>query len=405
MAKEKKLKPFKHPLLFPFAKFFFGLWARVVLGYRKKSKFRIQKGERILVLSNHQTDLDPVLIRLSFNRFLYTVATDNIFSNPKTVKWLTRLGAIPKRKGLVDIKSTIAMSNIAQQGGSMLLFPEGNRCYAEFQFFISENFAKLLKSLKCTIVLFNLHGGFGSMPRFGSKKRRKGPFYGRIKKVLKYKNYENLTVEESEYPFFEVDKAKINNLKMKGKYSFQYCSNIEITNSNLDTKDAFWHSKNVTVRDSVIKGEYLGWYSENLTLINCHIVGTQPLCYCKNLVLEYAAVQDVNCIFFRGFLNKRLPLFKCLKLIAVQPVRECIVLQKFLIPCLTLSIPPLSAYFVLIYSHSSLADLCHLIQKSRDLGIFCFEVTILFLGHAAFREKQDRMRLRNLMQPVCFLSV
>ena len=170
--------------------------ARFKWGYKIKGKYNAKKGENIIVLSNHQTDLDPVLIRLSFNRFLYTVATDNIFSNPKTVKWLTRLGAIPKRKGLVDIKSTIAMSNIAQQGGSMLLFPEGNRCYAEFQFFISENFAKLLKSLKCTIVLFNLHGGFGSMPRFGSKKRRKGPFYGRIKKVLKYKNYENLTVEE-----------------------------------------------------------------------------------------------------------------------------------------------------------------------------------------------------------------
>ena len=165
-------------------------------GYRIKNKYKVKKGENVIILSNHQTDLDPILIRLSFNRFLYTVATDNIFSNPKTVKWLTRLGAIPKRKGLIDIKSTMAMSNIAEHGGSLLLFPEGNRSYAEFQFYIADNFAKLLKSLKCTIVLFNLHGGFGTMPRFGSKKRRKGPFFGRIKKVIKYKDYENLTDEE-----------------------------------------------------------------------------------------------------------------------------------------------------------------------------------------------------------------
>ena len=165
-------------------------------GYRIKNKYKVKKGENIIVLANHQTDLDPILIRLSFNRFLYTVATDNIFSNPKTVKWLTRLGAIPKRKGLIDIKSTMAMSTIAEHGGSLLLFPEGNRCYAEFQFYIADNFAKLLKSLKATIVLFNLHGGFGTMPRFGSKKRRKGPFFGRIKKVIKYKDYENLTDEE-----------------------------------------------------------------------------------------------------------------------------------------------------------------------------------------------------------------
>ncbi|MBQ1645196.1 MAG: DUF3737 family protein, partial [Treponema sp.] len=80
---------------------------------------------------------------------------------------------------------------------------------------------------------------------------------------------ENVTIEESEYPFFEIRDAKITGLKMKGKYSFQYNENIEITDSELNTKDAFWHTKNVTVKISTVKSEYLGWYSENLTLINC----------------------------------------------------------------------------------------------------------------------------------------
>ncbi len=111
---------------------------------------------------------------------------------------------------------------------------------------------------------------------------------------------ENVTIEGSVYPFFEVDGAKIAGLKMKGKYSFQYCSNIEIADSELDTKDAFWHIKNVTVRDSVVKGEYLGWYSENLTLINCRISGTQPFCYCKNLVLENCTMEGCDLAFERS---------------------------------------------------------------------------------------------------------
>ena len=78
---------------------------------------------------------------------------------------------------------------------------------------------------------------------------------------------ENVTIEESEYPFFEIRDAKITGLKMKGKYSFQYDENIEITDSELNTKDAFWHTKNVTVKNSIVKSEYLGWYSENLTLL------------------------------------------------------------------------------------------------------------------------------------------
>lgn len=197
--------------------------SRLMWGYRIKGKYKAKKGENIIVLSNHQTDYDPILIRMSFNRFLYTVATDNIFSKKKTAKWLTRLGAIPKRKGISDLKCTIKMSEIASNGGSLLLFPEGNRSYAEFQFYISDNFAKLLKNLKCTIVLFNLHGGFGCFPRFGNKKR-KGPFYGRIKKVLKYKDYEHLTVEElnevvkENLEVFDSDSEKLYKSKRKAEY-------------------------------------------------------------------------------------------------------------------------------------------------------------------------------------------
>ncbi len=90
---------------------------------------------------------------------------------------------------------------------------------------------------------------------------------------------------ESEYLFLLSSGLKLDGIKFRGKYSFQYVENVAIENSTFDTKDAFWHSKNVTVRNSVVKGEYLAWYSENLTLINCKIIGTQPLCYCKNLKL------------------------------------------------------------------------------------------------------------------------
>ena len=120
--------------------------------------------------------------------------------------------------------------------------------------------------------------------------------------IWKCKNLtlENVEIKESEYPFFEVKDAKIKNLKMKGKYSFQYGENLEISDSELDTKDAFWHTKNVTVRNSVVKGEYLGWYSENLTLINCQIIGTQPFCYCKNLVLENCTMENCDLAFERS---------------------------------------------------------------------------------------------------------
>ncbi|MCR5217883.1 DUF3737 family protein [Treponema sp.] len=116
-------------------------------------------------------------------------------------------------------------------------------------------------------------------------------------------NIENVKILGSEYPFFEVKDAKIKNLEMKGKYSFQYDENIEISDSNFDTKDAFWHSKNMVIRDSVIKGEYLAWYSENLKFINCRIIGTQPFCYCKNLVLENCTMENCDLAFENSTVN------------------------------------------------------------------------------------------------------
>lgn len=105
------------------------------------------------------------------------------------------------------------------------------------------------------------------------------------------------TSAEGEYFMLRSTDFHFENVRFKGKYSFQYAENGDIETSMLDTKDAFWHSKNLTVRNSVIKGEYLAWYSENLTLINCKIIGTQPFCYCKNLKLVQCEMTDTDLAF------------------------------------------------------------------------------------------------------------
>ena len=108
---------------------------------------------------------------------------------------------------------------------------------------------------------------------------------------------------ESEYFMMRSEDLIFDDVKLKGKYSFQYVKNAEIRNSDFDTKDAFWHARNVTVRDSVIKGEYLAWYSENLTMINCTIIGTQPFCYCRKLKLENCRMIDADLCFERSEVN------------------------------------------------------------------------------------------------------
>ena len=102
---------------------------------------------------------------------------------------------------------------------------------------------------------------------------------------------------ESEYFMMRSSGLKFKNVRMKGKYSFQYIYDSEFVNCKFDTKDAFWHAKNVVVRDSYVKGEYLAWYCENVEFINCTIIGTQPLCYCRNLKLINCRMEDADLAF------------------------------------------------------------------------------------------------------------
>lgn len=105
---------------------------------------------------------------------------------------------------------------------------------------------------------------------------------------------------ESEYFMMRSTQLHFHNVRLKGKYSFQYIEDSVFENCRFDTKDAFWHAKNVVVRNSVVKGEYLAWYSENLTLENCTIIGTQPLCYCKGLKLINCEMVDADLAFERS---------------------------------------------------------------------------------------------------------
>ena len=194
MAKNKKVKT-KHKILFPIVRFISFLITRIKLGYRSKAKYKIKKGESVLILSNHQTDLDPFCVITSFNRPIYAVGTDNIIASKMGHFMENTMGVIPKRKGTSDVRTTRSMLQTIKEGGSILVFPEGNRTYAEFQYYIAPSIVNFLKKTKITLVLFRLTGGTGVWPRFAMKKR-KGPFYGEIRKVLKYEEYEKYSDEE-----------------------------------------------------------------------------------------------------------------------------------------------------------------------------------------------------------------
>ena len=105
---------------------------------------------------------------------------------------------------------------------------------------------------------------------------------------------------QSEYFMMRSTGLCFRNVRLSGKYSFQYIEDAVLEDCDLDTKDAFWHANNVVVRNSVVRGEYLGWYSQNVTFESCLIKDTQPLCYCEGLHLVNCRMEECDLAFERS---------------------------------------------------------------------------------------------------------
>jgi len=195
MSKDTRFARQSHRVLYPIIRFLSFIYTRVFLGYRCKDKYKIEKGKPIVVLSNHQTDQDPFCVFPSFVKPVYPVATDHIFAGKLRGRFFDYCSLIPKKKGVSDFRAAMKMKRMLENGISLLLFPEGNRYYAEFQFYIFPAITQFVESTHASIVLYNIHGGSGVSPRFKNKNRR-GRFYGEIKKVLTYEQYSKMSKEE-----------------------------------------------------------------------------------------------------------------------------------------------------------------------------------------------------------------
>ncbi len=103
------------------------LFTILLLDYRIEGQDRMPESGPVLVLSNHQSTLDPVLVGILFRRKLVYLAKKSLFNN-KFFGFLIRCyDSIPidrERGGLEGLREIL---NRLKQGKAVLIFPEGTR--------------------------------------------------------------------------------------------------------------------------------------------------------------------------------------------------------------------------------------------------------------------------------------
>ena len=131
-----------------------------------------------LILSNHVTDFDPILVGLSFPEHMYYVAGENVMRMGLLSKLVSRYASIIQRvKGTTDAEAALQILRTLKKGRNVCMFAEGNRTFTGETLPIAPATAKLVKMSRSTLVTYRLTGGYLSTPRWAVR-RRKGRMTG-----------------------------------------------------------------------------------------------------------------------------------------------------------------------------------------------------------------------------------
>jgi 1-acyl-sn-glycerol-3-phosphate acyltransferase len=118
----------------------------------------------VLVVSNHQSFLDPILIGVAMPRALSYMAKSELFTNPVFAALIRLFGAFPVRQtgsAAGAIKETI---DRLQEGKALNIYPEGSRTEDGRVMPFEKGTALVVRKAKVPVVPVAIHGSFEAFP-------------------------------------------------------------------------------------------------------------------------------------------------------------------------------------------------------------------------------------------------
>lgn len=162
------------PLSTAFLNYAAWLWYSVLYGpcfaiskalfrFRCSGKSNIPMTGPVLIASNHQSNLDPVLIGVASPRQLKYFARVGLFFWPFSW-WIRALGAVPidRNNALGGIKTTL---KLLKENEAVVVFPEGSRTPDGKMHEMMSGFCLLARRSGATIVPVAIRGAFDALPR------------------------------------------------------------------------------------------------------------------------------------------------------------------------------------------------------------------------------------------------
>jgi len=188
------------------------LWFRI----RVEGRHHVPSQGGGMLLSTHQSGLDPILVGLACNRNLNFLARSTLFKNPAFSFFLKIVDSIEidrERGGLSGLREMLSR---LRSGKVVLLFPEGTRTQDGSIGMVKPGFFPIAKRSDVPLIPVAIVGAFECMPK-GSKWIFPKPIAVVFGKPIPPKDYRNWTEEQA----VRAVAASLGDLYQRGKNSIE----------------------------------------------------------------------------------------------------------------------------------------------------------------------------------------
>ncbi|MCR4558430.1 MAG: 1-acyl-sn-glycerol-3-phosphate acyltransferase [Saccharofermentans sp.] len=151
----------------------------------------------IIVISNHESYLDPMIInRLTKARPANFVTGEFVFRAKGWGHWFKLGGAIPKKQFVVDTAAVKAMMRVMKRKGVIIVYPEATRHVDGKSIGFDDGVARLAKKAGASIYIAHIHGAYMAWPRWSRSGMRKGRISAEFVKKIYSDEVKESSIEE-----------------------------------------------------------------------------------------------------------------------------------------------------------------------------------------------------------------
>ena len=163
--------------------------------YGFKTERISKKDEPYIVIANHLTEVDMLMVAGAFSEHMYYVAGEHLLRTKAGPRMKWGQDPIFTYKGSASIDTMREVIRRIKAGHNVMIFPEGSRSFNGETMKIDSSMAKLVRTAGCALATYHIEGGYFVAPRWAYTTRT-GPMKGNIVNIYSSEDIRNMSVTE-----------------------------------------------------------------------------------------------------------------------------------------------------------------------------------------------------------------